>query len=203
MARRTKEDAEKTRDRILDAALDIFTEKGYSKTTFVDIADKIGLTKGAVYWHFKTKMDLLVAMVASGEEELCSEFNNKALSSIEELRSSVLKYARTMVDDEKAWKFEFFFSFQIEWSAELMAEVHEKLVARRGDPMKDFEHALVRLQESGELSPAIEARQLALCMASVWVGSIHMAMYGEYRREKFIEVLMDSFDLIIASQALT
>ena len=200
MPRRSKEDAEKTREQILHAALDVFTEKGYSMATFVDIAEKIGLTKGAVYWHFKTKTDLLVAMISYGEKEQCSMFNDRKPGSVEELRSVLMEHARRVVDEEKIWKFEFFCSFQIEWSTEMMAEVHEKLAELRGDPIKDFEQILLHLQDSGELSVEIEARQLALCMASAWVGSIHMAMYKEYSREKFIDVLMNSFDLIIGSQ---
>ena len=42
--RRTKEDAEKTRKAILASAMDIFCEKGYSKTTFDEIAKRINLT---------------------------------------------------------------------------------------------------------------------------------------------------------------
>ena len=44
MARRTKEDAEQTRKEILITALDVFCEKGYSRTTFDEIAKRINLT---------------------------------------------------------------------------------------------------------------------------------------------------------------
>ena len=52
MARRTKEEAEKTRKRIMASALSLFAKRGYDRTTFNDIAARLGLTKGAVYWHF-------------------------------------------------------------------------------------------------------------------------------------------------------
>ena len=45
MARRTKEEAQQTRETILMAALDMFCDKGYSRTTFDEIAKKINLTK--------------------------------------------------------------------------------------------------------------------------------------------------------------
>ena len=63
MPRRTKEEAEKTRQEILFSALDIFYEKGYSKTTFDEIAKRINLTKGAVYWHFRNKPDIIAALI--------------------------------------------------------------------------------------------------------------------------------------------
>ena len=50
MARKCKEDAEKTRQAVLESALDVFSEKGYAKATFDEIAARAGFTKGAVYW---------------------------------------------------------------------------------------------------------------------------------------------------------
>ena len=51
-----------TRDRILDAAEDVFNECGYSNTTLNEIAETAGVTRGAIYWHFKNKEDLFHAM---------------------------------------------------------------------------------------------------------------------------------------------
>ena len=55
MARRTKAEAQVTRQNILNAALDIFSEKNYSVVSVVEIAERAGVTKGAVYWHFTSK----------------------------------------------------------------------------------------------------------------------------------------------------
>ena len=53
--RRTKEAAENTRKRIMEGALDLFIEKGFSNTSLTEIAHSLGITKGVVYWHFKNK----------------------------------------------------------------------------------------------------------------------------------------------------
>ena len=66
MARRTKEEAEETKKAICLAALDIFCEKGYSRTTFDEIAKRINLTKGAIYWHFRNKADILTEIIRKG-----------------------------------------------------------------------------------------------------------------------------------------
>lgn len=55
MARKSKEEMEQTRLALLEAALNLFAEKGYSRTTLNDIAQRAGFTRGAVYWHFKDK----------------------------------------------------------------------------------------------------------------------------------------------------
>jgi TetR/AcrR family acrAB operon transcriptional repressor len=202
MARKTKKEAQKTRQQILDAALKICSEKGYSKTTFVDIANEIGLTKGAVYWHFKTKPELLAAMISYGEEKQYNLFGNMMLESVADLRRGIAEFANTFVSDEEAWKFEFFCGFQIEWSTELMAEVHEKLAELRVDPMKEFEKKLVGLQEKGALSKKKDPRSLALCFASSWIGAMHLAMYGEYDRNKFVDVVLESFDLLFGTLSI-
>ena len=53
MARRTKEEAEQTRKDILQAALDMFCEKGYTRTTLDDIAKSIGLSKSTIQRYEK------------------------------------------------------------------------------------------------------------------------------------------------------
>ena len=63
MVRRTKNEAEETRSRILDAAERVFSEHGVSRTSLEDIARAAGVTRGAIYWHFKDKSDLFAAMV--------------------------------------------------------------------------------------------------------------------------------------------
>ena len=87
MSRKTKEEAEKTRARILASALSLFVKKGYEKTTFTDIAARLKMTKGAVYWHFETKEDLLVALV---EEIRDSEYYIPQLSFVAELDGEIV-----------------------------------------------------------------------------------------------------------------
>lgn len=62
MARSTKDDALETRERIIDAAEDVFHAKGVSRTSLADVAQAAGVTRGAIYWHFKNKSDLFNAM---------------------------------------------------------------------------------------------------------------------------------------------
>jgi AcrR family transcriptional regulator len=54
--------AASTRERILDIALEMFTEHGYDKTSLRDIAERLGTTKAALYYHFKSKSDILLEL---------------------------------------------------------------------------------------------------------------------------------------------
>ncbi|GHJ34707.1 TetR family transcriptional regulator [Streptomyces sp. TS71-3] len=51
-----------TRQRIQDVALELFTEHGYEKTSLREIAEHLDVTKAALYYHFKTKEDILISI---------------------------------------------------------------------------------------------------------------------------------------------
>jgi TetR/AcrR family acrAB operon transcriptional repressor len=60
--RRTKEEAAETRRQILRSAEDEFLARGYENAKLEDIANAVGVTRGAVHWHFKNKQGLLYAL---------------------------------------------------------------------------------------------------------------------------------------------
>ena len=51
-----------TRQRILDVALDLFVEQGYEKTSLREIAERVGVTKAALYYHFQSKEDIVTTL---------------------------------------------------------------------------------------------------------------------------------------------
>jgi TetR/AcrR family transcriptional regulator, acrAB operon repressor len=61
--RRTKEEAAKTRQDLLDAALSVFSQKGYEATRLEDVAQAADVTRGAIYHHFGSKADLFIALI--------------------------------------------------------------------------------------------------------------------------------------------
>ncbi|MDL4863083.1 TetR family transcriptional regulator [Halomonas elongata] len=89
MARRTKAEAEATREALLDAAEEVFFEKGVACTSLEQIARQAGMTRGAVYWHFRNKADLFRAMldrVRMPFEELVAETAPSNASPLEAIR---------------------------------------------------------------------------------------------------------------------
>ena len=63
MVRRTKEEAQETRSRIIDAAEQVFHSKGVASASLEEIAAAAEVTRGAIYWHFKDKAELFDAMM--------------------------------------------------------------------------------------------------------------------------------------------
>lgn len=69
MARRAvRRQPEVSREGILDAALACFTARGYHETSVDDIAERAGLSKGAIYWHFAGKRELFLALIDRAAE---------------------------------------------------------------------------------------------------------------------------------------
>lgn len=63
MARKTPEEAARTRQRILDAAVEVFVRDGIASATLEQVARQAGVSRGAIYWHFKGKQDLLQSIL--------------------------------------------------------------------------------------------------------------------------------------------
>ncbi|NLX24922.1 MAG: TetR family transcriptional regulator [Lentisphaerae bacterium] len=197
MARKTKEEAEETRLKILDAALDVFSRKGYSRTTFVDIAKQIGLTKGAVYWHFKTKTDLLVALIESNIALKHKRLGDpiEQSGSLAALRECILGSVRTVLVEPQLRKFEFFINFQIEWSEDLIEEVRTGLerVVREG-PFRKYSVTIHQMQKQGLVDGSADVEKLGAILFATWAGLMRGFMLGLMSEEELLQRLRYGFD---------
>lgn len=93
MARTAGSTAERTRARILGAALALFTERGYAGTSMRDLADRLGMTKAALYYHFASKEALLRELVRPLIDGL-----NACVATVEAGELSSAALLRTLVD---------------------------------------------------------------------------------------------------------
>ena len=60
--RRTKAEAEQTREAIIAAAIEVFLKRGVTRATLDEIARVAGVTRGAIYWHFRDKLEIFLAL---------------------------------------------------------------------------------------------------------------------------------------------
>lgn len=80
--------AEETRDRILDAALRLFRERGFEQTTMRDVATEAGVATGAAYYYYRSKEDLVMAFYLRTDEEARVIFE-KAIASSKDLKKRI------------------------------------------------------------------------------------------------------------------
>ena len=101
MARQAR--AEVTRGKIIDAAVELFTDSGYGDTDLAAIVRRAGITKGAFYYHFESKEQVADAIVAEGNIRLRKVFSDADESSSSALESLILAtfgVARLMRTDQ-------------------------------------------------------------------------------------------------------
>jgi AcrR family transcriptional regulator len=68
--RRLTEQGRERKQQLVDAAIALFAERGYSSTRILDICDRAGVAKGLFYWYFPTKLDLFTELVRSMRHQL-------------------------------------------------------------------------------------------------------------------------------------
>ena len=71
---------EQARERIIEAALHVFAQKGYHETTMEDVADRLGVSEGTIYLYFKSKRELFKAISEPGEHQV-AEVLSSAMGS--------------------------------------------------------------------------------------------------------------------------
>lgn len=124
MARRTKEDAIATRNGLIDAAEHVFREKGVSRASLGDIALAAGATRGAIYWHFKDKVDLFGAMmdrVTLPLEQGYGGFEASTCSDpVQRLRSVMAMVLRSVTSDERTRRVFEIALYKVEYVSDLM-----------------------------------------------------------------------------------
>ena len=81
------------RTEIMDAAMILFMEKGYTNTTTQDIVDKVNISRGLLYYHFKNKEDILYCLVERYSERLLKDIYSivydEDKTAIEKIRSFI------------------------------------------------------------------------------------------------------------------
>ena len=182
MARTTKENAQKTRTRIMASALALFSRNGYEHTTFTDIAARLKMTKGAVYWHFKSKTDLLLALV----DEMLEKFRRQTFSLLPDgalsfsdlsfpvVADMMVKNAVQITKDAKGTAFFLLLHEQIRWADATMSEVRADLLRnKRFGPWAAFRTAVENDVKTGRAAKGADPIKVASVCVAIWDGLVH------------------------------
>ena len=110
-------DGEETQEKIIQAALDLFVRKGYHATSIADIMDKVGLTKGSLYAHFKSKGEIMLLIVERfrerGTDEMVPFVNKSEGDALDKLHRLITFSARMVSEHENLCVFLTFLSIEL------------------------------------------------------------------------------------------
>lgn len=192
--RRTKEDAEQTRLAILASAMDIFYEKGYSKTTFDEIAKRINLTKGAVYWYFRNKPDIVAALIndfAARYMDLLRVFlEQNPKITFDRIINMQLFVNRKIREDILFYKFLFFITCQMEWSEAIINKIQPAIEQTKQVTRRLFLDALETLQKEKQIRADVDITMIC---------EILMTLYGGLLEASFTRRLTNDFDTAVTT----
>jgi AcrR family transcriptional regulator len=171
----------------LASALSLFSKKGYEHTTFTDIAARLKMTKGAVYWHFESKQALLLALV----DEMLAKFHRQISellppgeTSFEGLSFPVVadmmvRNALRILEDPKGTAFFLLIHEQIKWADASMADFRNDLLRNpRFGPWAAFKTAVENDVRAGRARANADAVQAATVCMAIWDGLVHSRIAG-------------------------
>lgn len=182
MARKCKEDAEKTRQAVLESALDVFSEKGYAKATFDEIAARAGFTKGAVYWYFRNKADLITALIVEYMQRKRAEIvpllpKGKTL---DDLLEYFVIWAEEGRKDLRFSRFNRFVLCQMEWSEAVIERVDKGLKIVKHYHLEKINEVLVELQKNGGLKDGLDIEMLEHIIMANYMGLVFSSLSKRY-----------------------
>lgn len=198
MARKTKEDAEATREAILYAASVVFVERGVAKASLEQIAAEAGVTRGAVYWHFKNKKEIVWALY----EQLYTPFTERLLEDLEKDHPQPLEQLQelcTMLlldigDNEQKNRALTIFFLKCDYSDEL-AGILDCQNKRKEESIKLFSHYFDRAKKKGHISEDMDSKILTVSLISYLTGLVYEYLRNPkiYNLKKHGALLIERF----------
>lgn len=181
MPRRTKEKALETERRILDVSLKIFLQKNFADVSVADIASGLGMTKGAVYWHFSNKSEIMETLI----KNMCSNIENSGTSLPLPDADALSFYRRYCAhslsrgtDEEPLSNLHRLVLKMNEWPPELRRKVKQHLLKAIGRQRKTFETAIDKGQKEGRVRTDISKEDVSEVLSAVASGLFSMYMNG-------------------------
>jgi TetR/AcrR family acrAB operon transcriptional repressor len=102
--RKTKAEADKTKQALIKSAWHILSQKGYAAARLSDIANDAGVTRGAIYWHFGNKENLLIELIkerADSYFKVISEVFDKEITPLEKINEILVSLAIKIESDDQ------------------------------------------------------------------------------------------------------
>jgi AcrR family transcriptional regulator len=165
MARKTKEEARETRDKIVSAAIDIFYEKGFANTTLEEIARRADVTRGAIYWHFENKLDVFLEIHArfhtSLMDMLLHELESTTASPLRQLEDLTVRLLCEIQTDEHKQRLLSIFILQLENCPE-MAPLADRTREAKAQSLAVFSRFFTNAIKMGDLPSTRDPDLLAL-----------------------------------------
>jgi len=197
MARRTKEDAEKTRKTILEAALNIISEKGLANTSLHQIASQAGVTRGAIYWHFKNKTELFEVILdewLKPTHQLSEQWLANTQPSLDNLKTYMVKWLSQIHGNSDLTKLFDILFFKVELIGEVKILIDQANEKAEEDALA-LQFYLGALKTQNEINQDTDVALLTIALSSFLMGLAQnwLARPQSYSLEEKAPQLVEQF----------
>jgi TetR/AcrR family acrAB operon transcriptional repressor len=198
MVRRTKEEAQETRNRLLDTAEHVFNERGVSRTSLAEIAESAGLTRGAIYWHFKNKLDLFNAMmerVTLPMEEMTEGFaDTEPADPVANIRDRAIGVLKDLGSNPRMQRVFDIMSHKCEYVDD-MAPLRDRHMECRGECVGNIEQGFRQAIKKGALPKTVDPRLAAIGLHALIDGMIMNWLLAPayFSFERDAETMVDTY----------
>lgn len=178
--RRSRQGAEETRKKIIAAAEKVFFDQGIARTTLEKVARAAGVTRGAIYWNFQNKADLINAVYAEvqlpAEEVLLQILKEDQDDALAHLEQYCIDSLVKLHNDEHSKRVYSILLLKCEYSEESQS-LSERLRASKEMVTESLDLFFTRLHQRGQICPALEPRLQAISLYAFMLG-----VYSDYLR---------------------
>lgn len=189
MARKTKEEALRTKQKLLESALEVMSERPYSSISMTEIAERIGYSKGAIYWHFRNKNDILVSLVNTTclmtEDELTQlmveQHNLEGLRNYLKRKISIPRVNDTFKMLQKLMQ------HRQEWPEDVRKKVTDILVKRIDKERNAIEKILRQRQLDGKIKQDVDTKEVSVLISAIFHGIFLFQVEDVFYRTDFSE----------------
>ena len=178
MVRKTKENAELTRLKIIEAARQSFLTRGVSRTSMEQIAAEAGVTRGAIYWHFANKKEIFSAMreqvflplIDRMDENLQLENIDDPLEQLIQFLNGTIATLNESLETRQTYEI---LMIKCEYVDDLV-EVLDQMLDNCARITEKIEQLYTRAKEKGQLRANQSPAELAMDTHLFFIGLLHM-----------------------------
>ncbi|MEB7925733.1 TetR family transcriptional regulator [Atlantibacter hermannii] len=202
--RKTKLDSMRTRQLLIDTAIQEFARRGVSSTTLTDIADAAHVTRGAIYWHFSSKAELFNEIwkqqVESKEEIAVNNMTEDDSDPLTTLRQKLITLLKTVATDPKYRALMEILYHKCEFTEDMITECEIKDITCFD--RQSMAAALQRCIDSGQISATLNINVAIILLQSCLNGIISdwLSQPDSFNLFSLVDILVDNMLKMILAE---
>ncbi len=172
--KKTKENALITKKQIIEKAVYLFIQNGFSTTTLEEIAQQANVTRGAIYWHFKDKLDIVNELIENErvkQVQLISDLFSEDIQPFRKIEKIIEKIVRHFFDTKSFQDFIELTWFKIEYTQ--LSKLKSTKAELTGYFINNFKRVVKEAQRNKEIKNEINDSDVAITITNM--------IYGMYR----------------------